>query len=77
MNKLRVGIEAVHSELDVLNTILGINGQVSYKRVQEIVKDIRGSLERLDELAMSIEEGIEYNNQTSAENDEHALNRIS
>ena len=50
MSELRVRIEAVHAELDVLNTILGVNGQVSYKRVQEIVEDIRSSLERLNEL---------------------------
>lgn len=30
MSELSVRIEAVHAELDVLNTILGINGQVSY-----------------------------------------------
>ena len=50
MSELSIKIEAVHAELDVLNTILGVNGQVSYKRVQEIVKDIRLALDDLNKL---------------------------
>tara|TARA_R110000850_G_scaffold203222_1_gene329393 strand:+ start:374 stop:556 length:183 start_codon:yes stop_codon:yes gene_type:complete len=49
MKDLSAEIEAVHSELDVLNTILGVNGMVSYEEVQGIVTDIRGSLERLEQ----------------------------